>query len=508
MMSYDYSHDSLDLEGQTNGPYYSQPSFRTVPKPPTSSLYSSEAPPIHDGFVPAADERLIEFDTFARAQYSRDDEDATIEESTSSEGYTEQTSSVDDLYDDDVDPDYESSLDDEEVGDDDVFEGVIGSNRARGSRGRGRALRGRGRPRTRVSGRGLSRGWKQAYKAKWGDEERPSRGRKGQRRKERKAYARKHPDPGPEYKTLINQAMSLYLAPEPDLEKALDLAQTAANMVPNAYPAHSLMSDIYEKTGNRVGALTALQLAAVFKKDKNLFWSLLEKLEQCHGLLPDSQISERRLFCLNHLLRLQPDDYDLRYEKLLVEISRNHFGGAMASCRYILRERPSDEEVLGQLAQLCDKLIPKGVHSDIDRLNTEKNLKIFDGSFEHFMEVSLPQEAPIDWNLLNTYLRLHQSLEYWPEGLSKLSRFSRWLLERQSESFWDSYDDDREWDVDNTRRNKTKGFLENTYPSSAYGEGIPLNIRARLGIFRLHKGSRHYAEAMVSIVNRKSSHRN
>ena len=90
-------------------------------------------------------------------------------------------------------------------------------------------------------------------------------------------------------------------------------------------------------------------------------------------------------------------------------------------------------------------------------------------------------------------------LRRFQEGINRLRQLSRWLLGRESEMFWDNYDDDREWDIgDDPRRNGVPQSLSASFNIGTYGAGLSMELRIRLGLFRLRLGDEHIAEAKVS----------
>lgn len=63
------------------------------------------------------------------------------------------------------------------------------------------------------------------------------------------------------------------------------------------------------------------------------------------------------------------------------------------------------------------------------------------------------------------------------------------------------FDDDREWDADHfPRRIKTTGFDPDRYPLDSYGQGLPMELRIKLGVFRLKLGDRYFDEALVRLT--------
>ena len=78
----------------------------------------------------------------------------------------------------------------------------------------------------------------------------------------------------------------------------------------------------------------------------------------------------------------------------------------------------------------------------------------------------------------------------------ELKLLSRWIMGRHEESWWDKVvDDDREWDADDARRMQIEEYVASHFDSQLYGEGLPLELRVKLGLYRLRLGN--FDEAMV-----------
>jgi general transcription factor 3C polypeptide 3 (transcription factor C subunit 4) len=74
-------------------------------------------------------------------------------------------------------------------------------------------------------------------------------------------------------------------------------------------------------------------------------------------------------------------------------------------------------------------------------------------------------------------------------------------LGRSAEVFWDNHDDDREWDLDDEpRRTQVKEYSPGRYPLETYGEGLPIELREKIGLIRLGMGTKYHAEALVSPI--------
>jgi general transcription factor 3C polypeptide 3 (transcription factor C subunit 4) len=70
---------------------------------------------------------------------------------------------------------------------------------------------------------------------------------------------------------------------------------------------------------------------------------------------------------------------------------------------------------------------------------------------------------------------------------------TRWLRGRSSETFWDDFQDSREWDEDDARRSQITQYTPGEWNVPRYS--LPMEIRVRLGISWLR--IQNLPEAMV-----------
>ena len=119
-------------------------------------------------------------------------------------------------------------------------------------------------------------------------------------------------------------------------------------------------------------------------------------------------------------------------------------------------------------------------------------------SVAHFRKEEPDQAYTITWSDVNIIVELYGFQDRFDEGILQLKSLARWLLGRGQEKYWEAFDkDDREWDSgDAPRRIEVPDFVPGRYDSDSYGEGLPLDLRIKLGIFRL-KGTRQDLEEAI-----------
>ncbi|KAK4971242.1 transcription factor TFIIIC subunit tfc4 [Elasticomyces elasticus] len=394
-------------------------------------------------------------------------------------------------------PDEEVSADDLSLDSEQEYDeamqgaGRRGAKRGRGSRGGrgGRGRRGRGR------GRG---GWKWALKGTEHDDRVSKRGgTRGRPRKNRLATedgsdpddegrksTRGKPKKGPalsdEYKRL--QALANLHFVNNNLEEAADYARRAVLANPEVFPSHSLLSEIYLEMGQEEESIQALLAGAHTQTNPQMWLLVAERTLKHHNRNMDSL--ELAAYCYEKALKYKPDDeYEIRRERLAVNLERGATVAARANCRGMLKLNPTDLSILRQHAMLC----AGSKHEE----EIAKARGAYETAISHLKEQGPAGRRQFDFGQLNIYMELFGEKAEWNDAIAKLKRHSRWLLDREDETFWEDYqEDDREWDMSHEpRRTEIVHFANasEVKPLSAYGEGLPIELRARLGIFRLRK---------------------
>lgn len=355
--------------------------------------------------------------------------------------------------------------------------------------GRRESKRGRGRPRGSRA-RGSTRGPRSAGEQYAVARSRAERGKMRRPRGEGlrgggkgKRGPRRAATPPPEVTRLINQGNQALLDKKPD--EALAYALEAIQINAEIWAAHSLASEALREQGKYKEALALTIQGAVVKRDPELWRKLIEDCDTIEGLEEAWRI-KWKWFCAVQLSQVDQSDWDVKYLKLQMRISFGWAGTAMADCDRMLKMRPHDRDILMHYAEIC---VRWGQHDRaIDKLEE---------SIGHFVATQTQDDSDFDWAMLDRYLELLDNAKRHGDGWRRGKTLSRWLVGRTEESFWDVFDDDREWDVGHSpRRLETPGFDPEKYDSVLYGESLPMELRVRFGLLRLHAGQPHYAEAL------------
>lgn len=270
--------------------------------------------------------------------------------------------------------------------------------------------------------------------------------------------------------------------------KYVDAALMIADVIrinAETHEAWSLLSSIFRENDDFDNALKALIYAAHLRPKHTDPWYQCAQLalEETGSLRSKYLLNAE--FCYAAALRADPSNTDARYRKAAVCVERGKIGPAISDYRLVLARQPHDRDILRRLAEL---------YIDQDEAGTA--IDLYKESINHFKSSSSQPSQVFDWTDLDTYVTLYEHDSLYAAAMQELRSLARWLLGRGTEEFWDEFpDDDREWDPDDGRRWLAPAFDPENFPTSSYGDGLPLEFRIKFGIYRLHLGNREEAFA-------------
>lgn len=316
--------------------------------------------------------------------------------------------------------------------------------------------------------------------------DRPRRGAKGKKRGLRKPL-----EPSMEFKALHSQATMAFI--DHHYVEAEKLALQAIQVNPEMFAAHSLLSEIHMARKDKPKALAALFNGAHTRpRDKQVWLKLAEWIIQRTGNDTTTSIRDA-VYCYSRAIVVDKDCMKARRGRADLYRASGQNSRAAFDYEYLLTRLPHDTTILRTLAELY-----------IDLNETDLARSHFDRSFRYYRANESHRSKSITWSDVNVYVELCGYEQEYQKGIFELKSLSRWLVGRGDDTLWDSFDkDDREWDrEDEPRRVSVEGFRSGKYEASAYGIGLPIELRIRLGIYRLEIGPDSVDEALVSSSKR------
>ncbi|KAE8148515.1 TPR-like protein [Aspergillus avenaceus] len=307
-----------------------------------------------------------------------------------------------------------------------------------------------------------------------------ARGGKGIKRGPRKPL-----EPSPEFKILHSEATSAFI--DGDYDRAVDLVKQAIQINPEMFAAHSLLSEIWLAQGHKDKALTALFSGAHTRpKDPTVWAKVARMILERAGDDRQSALNDV-IYCYSRVLDINPRNYNTRFQRAAIYRELGYNGRAATEYERILKDIPHNARALRHVAETY-----------IDLNDVQKAIDLWADSVDYYLSLD-PEDAPeFSWSDVNIYAEMYGYLNQHHKGLEALKSLARWLLGRGEDMMWEDFDqDDREWDAsDSPRRIKVDGYEPGRWPRDSYGLGLPLELRIKLGLFRLKMGYEHKDEAL------------
>ncbi|KAI9931634.1 transcription factor TFIIIC subunit tfc4 [Aspergillus wentii] len=307
-----------------------------------------------------------------------------------------------------------------------------------------------------------------------------ARGGKGIRRGPRKPL-----EPSPEFKLLHSEATSAFI--DGDYDRAIELVKRAIQINPEMFAAHSLLSEIFLAQGEKDKALTALFSGAHTRpRDAGVWAKVARMIMERAGEDRQAALNDV-IYCYSRVIDIDPKNLNARFQRAAIYRELGHNGRAATEYERVLKEVPHNARALRHLAETY-----------IDLNDVQKAVDHWAESVEYYMSLDPEEALDFSWSSVNIYVELFTYLGQPEEGLKALKALSRWLLGRRDDTMWEDFtEDDREWDADDSpRRIKTEGYIPKQWPRDSYGLGLPLELRIKLGLFRLRMGYNHKNEAL------------
>ncbi|KAI9825411.1 MAG: transcription factor TFIIIC subunit tfc4 [Thelocarpon impressellum] len=292
-------------------------------------------------------------------------------------------------------------------------------------------------------------------------------------------------EPSLEIKVLLSRANAAFVAGE--YEEAEGLANRIILINDETYAAHALLSGIYLEQGEpRLGIIAFLSAAHLRPNDPSL-WRSCAHLILEHGRGNRAEYLKDAIYCFSQLVRIDPKDIESRYERALLVRELGFNGRATHELRQIHEMVPQDTTVLRLLTE---------VYIDVGEIDKAKQL--YRKRISDELNADGSSADGFNWSDVNVFVELFGYQDEYSEGIKELKILSRWLLGREEETYWTEItEDDREWDADEEpRRIMVDGFVPERFDRSSYGEGLPLELRVKLGVYRLKLGHEQLGEAL------------
>lgn len=469
---------------------------------PFNRAFVSNQPVVHEGYIPAPGTRDEDLypnlpDGYRDSLFQDYDDSSDESDFARRLAEAEELRELEEKDNSEVDADYSEEDAEQDEGDPNEMEidesFVEERARPKGKRGKPSVRGTRGGRR----GRALSRGRGGSH----GPTRKQLRGKKNPGRPSGKRGPRPIADPGPEFRSLQRAANERFIAR--DYLAALEYGQKAVQLNPEIFDAHNIVAESYAALGEELKSIESLIIGAPTKRDPELWHLIIERIKKLdttdHPTYTEEVKTAVVLQCLKSIIALDVTNYEARSLKLEIEARLGHVSKCVnlgTKMLKTLREQKQDPdtEVLKIMAMMGTST-PKQTKRHLSKVIDE-----FDQAIDVYTGPGRdPRTSDLDWELINIYLDLMDRTGNYDHALKRLKDLSRWKQGRRNETYWDTQKDDREFDIDDIPRRVEVFDFKRKSKSAKYGESLPLEIRVKMGLFRLRRSADDYAEAMYHL---------
>ena len=327
---------------------------------------------------------------------------------------------------------------------------------------------------------------------------------RGRGRSVKKRGPRRAAEPTGDVKLRLNMASEAYV--QGRVGDAIKLVEDAIRINAEIHRAWILLAQLFEEQGDLKKRLTALICAAQLEPKNVEGWlSVAQSAVALQEIYPDDaeDLTRQAILCYSCALRADVEHQSARHSRAALCLDRGQYKGAAKDYVFLVNRNFCDVYALRGLAETT-VLLAESSKRKQTKLTPEAAIEAYRRCIAHFREHGADPDYPFEWEDVYVFVDLLGYVGQYKEAIRELKSLARWLLGRDDESFWDyddgndpHYDDDdREWDADDRRRIEVPDFIEGRYPDTSYGNGLPLQLRTKLGVYRLQLGQED--EAMVS----------
>ncbi|KAI1094687.1 TPR-like protein [Rostrohypoxylon terebratum] len=317
--------------------------------------------------------------------------------------------------------------------------------------------------------------------------------------RQKKRGPRKAAEPTGDIKYRLNMASNAYM--DGRIDEAIDYVHDAIRINAETYRAWVLLASFLQEKGDRLGHYRAKWFATNLQPQVIDGW--LQCAELAIGLRDeypeDEGLTDEAILSYSQALKIENTHIAARHGRAALSLEMDHLRKAVTDYTTLLGYCHFDIYALRGLAEGCVLLADTGRARWIDQPKIA--IDAYRRCIAHFRENGLDIQYPFDWQDIKIFVELLAYVKQFKNAIHELRSLSRWLLTRSDEVYWDSQDDDREWDVENFRRQEIERFQEGIYPAVSYGKGFPLELRTKLAVYRLKLGQQDEAMRHLEFID-------
>ncbi|WPK24898.1 hypothetical protein PUMCH_002197 [Australozyma saopauloensis] len=303
----------------------------------------------------------------------------------------------------------------------------------------------------------------------------------------RRAMNAADPANDPEIRSHISKANEAFVMGE--LSTAWEHYSEVIKLDPKCFVAYRTLGEICQMRNQMNKCCLYWLLAAECGEADDQFWGLVAELSVELGHITQA------IHCYTKAIaKLDGKSGHFILERSMLYKQIKQYGRALEGFQRLHKMYPTDNSIVKNLAS---------VYVEQKRLNDAINLyiRVLEANRNPQPNVQYPK---FSWSDLNIISELFQSQHSWRPAVKLIKLVARWKQNREDETWWDEQDDDAEFDEQRRRKvlfakkpTQTEAFMHR-------GFELPIDIRFKLGCFRLELDQKDEAIAHFRYLFKQS----
>jgi general transcription factor 3C polypeptide 3 (transcription factor C subunit 4) len=306
---------------------------------------------------------------------------------------------------------------------------------------------------------------------------------------------RRAAEPTGDVKWRLGRASQLFI--QQNYDEAIALTDEIIQINAETHEAWTLKASIYKEQGNLDKAVSALMFAAHLRPRHISAWfycanfCLEETGDQRHNYLRSA------LFCYSAVARTGAKSLEAYLGKADIFYELEKWKVAFIHYKKALQLSPNNMDLLRRLAEVSLEIDnTEGV-----KVSVHEVIALYKETIHYLRTSEVELEFNFGWMEAIIYLELYAFAGMFEEAIRELKSVARWLLGREEDVFWDGVtSNDSEWDAYDDRRKEVAEFEGEKFPPEQYGMGLPLELRVKLGLWRMRLGHHQESQVIFSLI--------
>ncbi|RUS26867.1 hypothetical protein BC938DRAFT_484013 [Jimgerdemannia flammicorona] len=278
----------------------------------------------------------------------------------------------------------------------------------------------------------------------------------------------------PEIKAALGEANLHYINRE--YGEAIEIYQEVIRKNPNVHQAWVNLGLIQEELGNPAKALQLSLVAAHLRPKDGEAWKRLARMSTEQGAI------RQAIYCYSKAIQADPTDVDAIWDRSYLHKEIKKYNLAITGFTKLLELAPHHTKVIDELAKIYR-----------ETNQPEQAIPLYESAMKHHFSHTAPppsaDENTFGYTELNMLAELLMMQGDHARALEVIKAGVRHLQGRQRESWWDRFEDEREFEDDGEGDGAAEGNER---------WDVPLELRVKMGVCRIMGGQ--VDEAKVGLV--------